>query len=387
MKILFITPRFPYPPIKGDRLRTYHFIKALSKKGHEITLLTFIETKDENKYIKEMLVYCKSVEVVLLPKWESYSKMALTIFSSMPFQVGYYLSSEMKKKLKQLVLENNYDFLYFSIMRMVPYAKMFNNIPLVIDYIDALSLNMERRFLKEKGYLKKCLFFLEWKKTLKYERKYANIFKNIIVTSKVDKEYLNCPNIEVIPNGVDCEYFCPHEQETDIDLIFTGNMGYFPNEDAICYFCKDILPLIKVSKPEIKLYIVGASPSKKVSKLADQKNIFVTGYVDEIKTYLNRSQVVVCPMRSGSGIQNKILEAMACGIPVVATSYAIGGIKVNPGNEIALASDSKEFSEKVLLLLDNKQLCNKIADNALKFVKDNYNWENSGRTLDEILTA
>lgn len=385
MKVLFITPRFPYPLIKGDRLRTYHFIKSLFKKGHEITLLSFIEKTDENLYKDELLKYCNSVDTILLPKWKSYLKMIFTISPNMPFQVSFYHSSEMKKKLKHLVFENDFDVLFFILMRMIPYATILKNIPLVMDYIDALSLNMERRYLREKGSIKKLLFYYEWNKVKKYEKKNSSIFKNIIVTSQVDRKYLKCSNIKVIPLGVDSEYFCPDEQKKDIDLIFTGNMGYFPNEDAVCFFYQEIFPFIKERLPEIKVYIVGANPSIKVRNFADNKTLFVTGYVDEVKDYLNRAYVAICPMRSGSGIQIKMLEAMACGVPVLATTYAIGGIKVKPGKEVLLANEPKEFSEKVFLLLENKQLRNEVANNARRLVKNNYNWENSAKMLEEIL--
>lgn len=383
MHILFITPRLPYPLLKGDQLRTFYLIKYLHKKGHKISLLSFIQDEREKDYQEKMLEYCEVVETVLLPKWKSYLNMVLGVFSEIPFQVKFYYSKEMAGKIKKMTINSRYDIIHFVLSRMIPYVDFVNHNTMVLDHIDALSMNMKRRFEREKG-IKKLLFYYEWQKVKRYEHSKHDLFHYSIVTSQVDKEYLINENIAVIPNGVDPERFAPVKCKKDIDLIFTGNMGYFPNEDAVLYFSKEIFPLILRQRHDINFYIVGANPSSRIKKLADGKNVFVTGYVDNLKDYLNRTHVSVCPMRSGSGIQNKILEAMASGVPIIATSYAIGSITAEPEKDIIISDEPIRFAEGVLRLLANDKLREKISFNARRFVEQKYRWEASAKELENV---
>ncbi len=386
MRILFVTPRFPYPLLKGDKLRTYYFVKYLNKRGHKISLLSFIEHEKEKYYLHELSKYCELIETVLLPRWKSYLNMAFSVFSKIPFQMKYYSSNLMAEKIRSMIKKDQYDIIHFVLSRITPYVNLVNNNPVVIDHIDSLSMNMQRRAGREKG-IKKIVFYLEWQKVRLYEKNNHNFFKYSIVTSQVDKEYLNNTNIEVVPNGVDVEYFTPLDREKDIDLIFTGNMGYFPNEDAVLYFSKEVFPFILKRRPDTNFFIVGINPSFKIKSLADGKNIFVTGYVGDLRDYLNRARVSVCPMMSGSGIQNKILEAMANGVPVVATSHAIGGIRANSDKDIIISDEPEEFSEHVLNLLEDNELCKRITLSAQQLVKEKYSWEASVTALESVYAS
>ena len=383
MHILFITPRFPYPLLKGDRLRTYYLVKYLNKRGHKISLLSFIEHEKEKDYLQELSKYCKLIETVLLPRWKSYLNMAFSVFSKTPFQMKYYSSNLIAEKIRSMVKEDQYDIIHFVFSRMIPYANFVKGTPMVMDHVDAYSMNMERRFKSEKG-IKKIFFYYEWQKLKKYEKSNHDLFNYSIVASQVDRQYLGSENIAVVPNGVDLEQFAPVKCKKDIDLIFTGNMGYFSNKDAVIYFSKEVFPLILKRRPGIIFYIVGANPSSEIKKLADGRNIFVTGYVNNLKDYLNRSHVSVCPMRSGSGIQNKILEAMASGVPVVATSCGIGGITADRGKDILISDKPKEFVQNVLKLLEDTELCEKISLNARRLVEQRYSWEASIMKLEKV---
>lgn len=383
MKILFVTPRFPYPCFKGDRLRTYHFIKNLSK-NHEIDLVSFIERRQELIYIEEMKKYCNSIQTVLMPKYWSYFKMITGIFSKEPFQVKYYSSKRMENVIKGIIANDKYDIIHIVLQRMMQYAKNLIRTPKIIDYIDALSLNMERRYKRENNYIKKIIFHLEWQRMKMHEKRENYINSYSIVTSKVDKEVLNSENIRVISVGVDSEYFIPRKTTKDIDLIFTGNMDYFPNIDAVLYFHKYIFPKIKEAFEMIKFYIVGISPSKAVRNIENKKNIFVTGFVEDIRYYLNRAKVFVAPLQSGSGVQFKILEAMACSVPVVSTKYGNDGIDAKPGEEIIIANEPKEFESEVINLLKNENKRNYIGNNGRKYVENNFNWKIKTRELESL---
>lgn len=382
-RILFITPRMPYPPLKGDRLRPYNFIKELSKR-HTIDLCTFYEGNDDAKGLDEMKKYCANVETVPLSKTQSYMNLLRSLVNFKPLQVNYYYSKAMKRKVEELEVINKYDIIHVVLQRMMPYAIRRNGEKLVLDQIDALSLNMKRRALTEKNLIKKAIFYCEYINMASYERHNKQKYNECIITSDVDKRALGDDRVKVISNGVDTAYFAPAKADKNIDLIFTGNMNYFPNVDGVVYFCEEIMPKILKVRPDVKFYIVGVNPNKEVISLADNKNIFVTGFVDDIREYLNRAKIFVAPLRSGSGIQNKILEAMACGLPVVSTSQGNSGIKAEDGKDIVLADDIEELAKTIIDLLsaDNKRT--RIGDSARNMVEKNFSWSSNAQKLELI---
>lgn len=383
MKILFISPRVPYPPIKGDKLRTYHFIKRLSKK-HDIDLCTFYENKEELVGLEEMKKYCSEVRSVFLPKHQAYVNILRTCYNLLPFQVNYYYSKSMEREIFELTMANTYDIVYISLQRMMLYADYVKSGKIVLDRIDALSLNMKRRAENERNPIKKAIFYFEYLNVRHYERSAKRKYDWCVITSEVDKMAIGDNNIIVVPNGVDTEYFQPQKIEKDIDIIFTGNMGYFPNIDAMKYFSKDIMPKILRKRPDIKLYIVGTAPVNDIKSLNDDKIVFVTGFVKDIREYLNRAKVFIAPLRSGSGIQNKILEAMACALPVVTTLYGNAGIKAEAGKQLVMADEPFEFSQRVLELLKNEQKRIEVGNEARKMAISNFSWSSSVIKLEEL---
>jgi sugar transferase (PEP-CTERM/EpsH1 system associated) len=386
LNILFITPRLPFPPVKGDRLRSLYFIKELSRR-HAVHLLSFIESTEEKESIPFLKKYCESVDIVLSPPWRSTMNMLLpNILAKEPFQVAYYRSQRMKKFIKYLVGENRYDIVHITLIRMANYIECINELPVVVDHIDCLSLNMERRYKTENGLLKNTLFKRERGVMKKFEFMHREIPS--IVTSEKDKEALNgYTKIKVVSNGVDYEKFnyrYEKDIEKDIDLLFVGNMSYFPNAQAVEFFFDIIYPILKQYKENFKVYVVGPNPNRKIRSLSDNNKIFVTGLVDEVVEYYHRAKVFIAPLQSGSGIQNKILEAMACGVSVVTTSVGNSGIQAKDGEHIYLADDPKSFTNKVDSLLENNDERKRLAKNARAFVEDNFSWEAKSRELESF---
>lgn len=383
MKILFISPRVPYPPIKGDKLRIYHFIKGLSK-NHDIDLCTFYENDDELAGLEEMRKYCGKVQAVLLTKMQSYLNILRTCYNLLPLQVNYYYSKRMAEVISSMTRDREYDIIHISLQRLLPYVDYVASGKIVLDQIDALSMNMKRRAGTERNPIKKVALYFEYSNMKRYEYKSRVKYDKCIITSEIDKAALNDPAIEVMPNGVDTEYFRPGNINKDIDLIFTGNMGYFPNIDAMKYFCNEVFPAILRVNKEIKLYVVGAAPGAEIKALNNNKNIFVTGFVKDIKDYLNRAKVFVAPLRSGSGIQNKILEAMACALAVITTSYGNAGIKAKSEKHLLLADEPNEIANAIIKLLNNDIQRQQLGITAREFVKEGFNWDNRVKKLEEI---
>ena len=376
MRILFITARLPIPNTKGDALRTHYFIRDLSAE-HEVDVISFVQDEEERNSVDALSPYCRSVRTIYLPRLWSLFKMLLGIFSFQPFQVIYYSSMRMQLAIRKAMRAGRYDVVHVCPVRMMSYHGSFKGVPLVVDLVDSLSLNMKRRAYREKNGLKKLLFHFESWKMARYEAWVTQRYDHGAITSDVDRRSIRGNHIDVIRNGVDTQRFRPDGDATrskDIDTIFTGNMNYFPNADAAANLAREIMPEIERRKEGVNLYLVGANPGRNVVELGDDSQTFVTGFVKDMCVYLNRSKVFVAPLSVGSGIQNKILEAMACGVPVVSSNRGNAGIGAQDGHEILLAERPEEFAEKVCRLLEDDDFREEIGRSARRFVAERFGW-------------
>ena len=389
MRILFLTPRLPFPPVGGDKLRVFNFIKHLSR-NHKIALISFIADPDEANYLIEYASLLERVKTVLLSKEKSYSNACRGILSPKPFQIHYYYLKKMRQLIFQEIESGKYDLVFVHLIRMAEYVKDLRGVPRILDLTDAISLNYERsvRYRRDVFYL---VNLIEKEKVRRYETEIISHFEKNLLISSVDKNYLSRytdnQNIEIVPNGVDIDYFQFYDGVFDLNrVVFLGNMRTFPNSDAVEYFCKEILPLIRKELPKVKFHIIGSEPSKVVRKLASEPEVVVTGYVKDVRPFLRKAAVSVCPMRVGAGIQNKILESMAMGTPVVSTPEGVEGIEVNPGQEILVSNSSSDFAQKVTELIQNRALRRSISLNARRLVEKKYTWEITLNQLDHIIT-
>jgi len=222
--------------------------------------------------------------------------------------------------------------------------------------------------------------------TYLFEKKYFSRVKWCSVVTEADALFLRriCSraNVVTIPNGVDCEYFRPlGSREVYPSLIFEGNMSFGPSVDAICYFHSEVLPKIKSQIPETKLWIVGKDPTKEIQNL-EAKDVTVTGYVEDVRPYLDRASVFVCPMRKGAGIKNKILQAWAMGKAVVCTSIALAGLHANPEENVIVADNSDHFAAQVVRLLKDESLRKAVGERAKRTVRDRYSWRQQAELLE-----
>lgn len=389
MRILFLTPRLPFPPVGGDKLRVFNFIKHLSR-NHKIALISFIADPDEANYLIEYASLLERVKTVLLSKEKSYSNACRGILSPKPFQIHYYYLKKMRQLIFQEIESGKYDLVFVHLIRMAEYVKDLRGVPRILDLTDAISLNYERsvRYRRDVFYL---VNLIEKEKVRRYETEIISHFEKNLLISPVDKNYLSRytdnQNIEIVPNGVDIDYFQFYDGVFDLNrVVFLGNMRTFPNSDAVEYFCKEILPLIRKELPKVKFHIIGSEPSKVVRKLASEPEVVVTGYVKDVRPFLRKAAVSVCPMRVGAGIQNKILESMAIGTPVVSTPEGVEGIEVNPGQEILVSNSSSDFAQKVTELIQNRALRRSISLNARRLVEKKYTWEITLNQLEHIIT-
>lgn len=384
MKILFITNRFPYPPYQGDRMRAYHQLRLLSLR-HEVTLLTVPPDRDEAESLQAMRPLCARMDIVSSPRWKRWARMTRAPFSSLPLQTLYSCDAALAERASHLITETAYDVAHVQLVRCAPVAAALGNVPVVMDLIDALSLNMERRAQRESG-LRRTLFTKEAARVKRAEQDALRSFCRLVVCSPVDREAIGTlDHLHVIPNGVESRDFTvgplPREPAT---IIFTGRMSYHPNVDAVRGFAREIWPLVLARLPQARFMIVGADPAPSVRQLGRLPGIEVVGQVPDLNAYLRRATVAVAPLRSGSGIQNKVLEAMAAGTPVVATPYALGGISATHGEHLLSATEPSDFADQVIRLINNPLLARHIAYGGRELVEQRYSWERSVTLLEEI---
>lgn len=386
MKILYVTLRPPYPPFKGDQLIAYNQIRQLSQMGYKVNLITFISNEDEESELKKNFdSYCNSIYCFKLNKLKILLNSLYMIINYKPIQVNMFYFAKIKKQVEKICFELNPDIIHIQTIRSAEYFKNIDK-PKTIDLIDALSLNMKRRANNE-NILVRWIFRLESKLLYNYEKRVIDLYDKVILVSENDKLYLNDSDIEVNPNGTyinkDLLQKYAKIQKEKI-IIFHGNMGYFPNVDAILTFVRDIWPVIVKRYPEYKFYIVGKDPIEKIRKLNGINNITVTGFVPDICEYLIKASIGVYPLNSGTGMQNKILEALACGLPSVATPLAIQGIKGITSNELYIANNKEEIINGLIQLIENEDLRIKYSKTGQSFIFKNYSWEKNALNLVRI---
>jgi sugar transferase (PEP-CTERM/EpsH1 system associated) len=380
MKLLVILPRFPYPIEKGDKLRAYHQLRILSKY-HQIHLIALSHTKVSADDFEKIKPCCSSIEVVRL-SWPGVAwNLVKAYFTGLPFQVGYYFSAKAYKTVEKAIRKFEPEHIYCQLLRTAEYGTGHRIIN-TLDYQDVFSKGIERRIPGVKG-LKKWLFSLEHKRLLKYENLVFDRFTNKTIISVPDRECIPHPGREeilIVPNGVDHAFFRPVKMEKTHELVFTGNMGYPPNINCAEYIVKEILPLVHEKIPGVRVVIAGASPHAKVRALASEF-VTVTGWVEDIRPSYAGAKVFLAPMQLGTGLQNKLLEAMSMKLPCITSSLCNTALKAAPGTEILIGDDAGKVAMHVINLLQDQELNDKIAAAGYDFVHRNFSWEGATRNL------
>jgi glycosyltransferase involved in cell wall biosynthesis len=331
------------------------------------------------------LKYCKAVHIERLNIFSSLLRVCLSIFTFLPFQTAYYNSKRAKKNFKSFVEKNKIEICYFQFVRLAPFAKKINT-KKVLDFQDTLSMNMKRR-ADNSGLLEKILFTIEAKRLAKYESKMFNIFDALTIITQADRELLQSPRkneVYIIPNGVAETYFTyPQPKEKPFDVLFSGAMSYAPNIDAAEYLIKEIMPLVWEKKPNVKIVIAGGGSPSWLEKLANER-IIMPGWVEDMKEYYSQTKLFIAPMRIGTGLQNKLLEAMAMNVPCITSSLANQALRAKDKEEILIANNAREYADYIIKMLDNKELSQNIAQAGKDYVFNEYSWQNSCEKLSSI---
>lgn len=384
MRLFFLLPRVPYPTEKGDKLRAFHQIKQLSKH-HEIILCALNDGTLHEDAIPVLKKYVKAIHIIPLSKVTVFLNIAKALLSGKPMQVGYFYNAASAEKIRRLIEETKPDHIFCQLIRVAEYVK---NIPIkkTLDYQDVFSKGMERRLSTSPFYMRPFLK-IEYNRLQNYEREAFEKFDNKIIISKPDRDLIPHPDREkivVVANGVDTDFFKPMERAKEYDLVFTGNMGYPPNINAAEYLVNEILPHVLKHKPDFKLLIAGASPHLRVQVLKSEQ-VTVSGWVADMRECYAAARVFIAPMQIGTGLQNKILEAMAMKIPCITSPLAFQALNARDGENILVAETPEGYAKQILMLLDNPEKAEQIASNGHAFVKQNYSWETEADKINAIM--
>jgi glycosyltransferase involved in cell wall biosynthesis len=385
MKILFLTSRFPYPPNRGDVLRTFKFLKEMSIK-HEVHLVSLINNVQENDNIKYLNKYCKSVTTIKISKLKSIFNVLLSLINGESAQVAYYKSKYAKKIIHKIVQDNKFDAVYTHLIRMAQYSKDIQS-KLIIDYTDAISEEYKLSIPFRKNLINKLFFILESKKTRKYEVKIAKNFNQCWFITNQDIEALGFKSdtrFKEVPNST---YIPSTERSYDQKrkLVFLGNLSVPHNISAVEVVCEKIMPTLLKKYPNLEFHVAGAGAGKAINQYNNRNNTKIVGFVDSLEDFMYSADAMLSPLFYSAGVQNKILEAMAYATPVICTSKVANAINASNGSNILYSDNIDELIAYTESLLESNNMREKIGLAAKKHIINNYSERRLSNIIDNLI--
>lgn len=403
MHILYLCHRIPYPPNKGDKIRSFNEIQYLARK-HTVDLVTLADDPADLAYAKDLETYCRTIRVFLLNKKTALINGGLSLVSGKSITQGYFYKKIFQKAVDTLTTKTRYDMLICFSSPMARYVFQAAKNPLnlartlLMDFCD-LDSDKWLQYAKKKPFPVNLLYRLEAARLLAFEKKINRSFhKSVFVSQKEAdlfvKVFSEAANITVIPNGVDhwyftsdpkpgCQYDIPDSNNGDRPVIaFFGAMDYYANVDGACWFARQILPAIRQKIPDVLFYIVGSSPAPELTGLAAaHASIRVTGFVEDIRPWYSRARVCVIPLRIARGVQNKVLEAMSMEKAIVTTPAAVQGIVLPQDPPLAITNDPDRFASHVITLLQNTLRRRTMGRAARQHIIEHFNWDRNMKQL------
>ena len=390
MKILFLCHRMPYPPKRGGKIRPFNMIRQLAR-SHEVTVATLARTAQEQADGEELRRYCDELHVGRLSGFGAWARFGLFGLTGRPASFGYFYSPALYRTVRRLLATRGFDAIFVHCSSMGAYVAGHRGCRKVMDFGDADSEKW-LEYSRTSPVPFSWAFRLEGNRVRAAERRLGAQFDAGSVNAPRDREvlrgYIRTP-ISVIPNGVDLEYFQPGSGQRHISnrIVFTGNMSYRPNVDAVLHFTTNILPKIGQEIPDVQFYIVGMDPTAAVRRLAGGDRVVVTGRVEDVRPYFDSAAVAVAPLRVARGLQNKVLEAMAMRVPVVASPAASAGISAVAGRDLLVTANPLEFSQAVVTLLRDPAARERFAAAGRTCVEANHNWSQLLERLEGLVAG
>ena len=400
MRILYIVPYVP----SLIRVRPFNLIRQLHARGHHVTVATIWTNDDERQELQELAHHCSAVKAVFLAPWRSLVNCGRALFTGEPLQARYSWSSDLMAEINSV--RHDIDVVHIEHLRGAQYnvdprSRLRDTLPVVWDSVDCISDLFEQAIRHRRDRVGRWINRVELSRTRSYEGRAVSRFDRVLVTSANDKAALRAlssaaphatrgaggDTIAVLSNGVDLDYFRPAQDERNPDtLVFSGKLSYHANETAVRHLLTAIMPRVWAARPGVRLVLAGKDPSSDLRRLAAKSasRVEITGTVPDVRPYLRRAAVAVAPLVYGVGCQNKVLEAMACGTPVVATSRAVGALTARPGRDAVVADGAEPFADAVLGLLGDPQRRFEIGRAGRAYVEAHHQWERIAARLETI---
>jgi len=394
MKILWVKAGGLVPTDSGGKIRSYNILRELAR-NHSITLFSFYPAHPNDIHPQLKTIFQQVVCLPLdLPAAKSFGELydySVRLFSREPYNITKFCRPQVRRALQHLLAQETYDVIVCDFIMPVGVIPWDWPCPKILFTHNVEAIIWRRHYEVARNPLWKALSWREWKTMAAAERRYLQKADHVLAVSDNDRDeflrFLDPSKITVIPTGVDVEYFKPNpEPAAPHSLVFTGSMDWLPNEDAIFYFVKEILPLIRQQVPGVSLCVVGRKPSPRLQQLAaTETNIELTGWVEDIRPFMARGSICIVPLRIGGGTRLKIFEAMAMAKPVVSTSIGSEGLPVRDSEHLLLADDPSKFADAVITLLRDSERRTRISLAARQLVEQNYSWAQVANRLAAIL--
>ena len=386
MKILFLSQRVPYPPNRGDKITTWRIIERL-RRDHEVICVAFAHDQADRDGARELEQMGFPIRTVDLNQKRAKLMALPLLLTGKPLTLGVFGSKQLQGIVDELVPE--IDLAYAFSSSMGAFLLPHDQIRRVMHFAE-LDSDKWHQYVERTKPPMSWVYAREWRTLLAFERSIAhqvenNVFCTSLEQTIFEQEIPGAPSV-VLRNGVDLEYYQPAPDQAEAHhIVFVGVMDYFPNVDGCQWFANEILPEIRKQIPEVTFTIVGSHPTPEVEQLAQLPGVEVTGFVDDTRDYLRRAALSVAPLRIARGIQNKVLEAMAMGLPVIGTTCATQGTGGTGGEHFLIEDSAKGQIQAVIELLRDRKRAEELARAGRKFVEDHYDWEVTLKVLDQVV--
>jgi sugar transferase (PEP-CTERM/EpsH1 system associated) len=392
MRLLFVTYRFPVFPGDASSNTVFNLVKYFSR-SHQVSLIGLAPAPVPAERRERLARYCHRMEVFEWPRWRAAMSTVRGLASSTPLQMWYFRSVAFAAKVRQIVAEEKIDLAYGYHLRSGQYLAELDSIPRVIALQPAQILHFGRRYTLTRNPLLRALYAMEYRRLVGYEADLAQKFNSCLLISEKDRNAIDpegcLRNVFFNPHGTDVHSFAPPTDTVrdENTLIFCGSMAMDTNVDAVLHFHKDILPLVWAKRPDTRFVVVGRNPSRPVLKLTEDRRVTVTGFVKDVRPYLWKGSVGVDPIRMAAGMQNKVIEGLAAGLPMVISPEANEGIHAPEGSALLVGRTPEEFAAHILELLSNRSRANAMAKHGLSFVQKQWSWEHHFRSLEALFDS
>jgi sugar transferase (PEP-CTERM/EpsH1 system associated) len=390
MRIFYICRRVPFPPDRGDKIAAFNAIRHLAAR-HEVHVFCLGDGVRDLANISGLQAYAKSVSAAPVDEFTIKLRALAALVTGQPLSVAALNESKLHDAIQKKFTELRPDLIIVYSCNMAQFAEHFPNVPRIMHFGDLDSLKWPQ-YAERSSIPLNWIYAIEARRLLSYERHIAQIFSHALVHTEIEKHDFErlIPGIPVavVGNGVDLDYFrSAGEAKKPASMVFTGVMDYRPNIDAVVWFCDEILPIVQANIPAANFTICGSRPAPAVRRLAKRRGVRVTGWVADARPYLDRAEIFVAPLRMARGVQNKLLEALAMGLPCVASTAARSGTAVADGQGILATDEPREFARHVIDLLGDSDGRAEMARRARAAAVANYRWEVQLACLDQVIAA